>query len=611
MDGENNNFLKIYDSSGNHSRKTLKYICNPETDILGQGGFGKVYKVKIEKEFQNESKTYAIKIFPKEELKNDEDKANSVLNEIKIHRSLVNEHICKYEHSFEDKDNVYIVMEYCPDGTLLNLLKKRKRLEEIEIRFYMYQVLKVLKYFRFQKLIHRDLTLKNIFLNNYKIVKISDFGLAYRECEIEETECIICGTPGYFTPESNLGKYSYKTDIFCFGMCIYYLFGGKTIFNTSQESYEFFSHRLFEPEITLKLSNEALDLIKKLISIDSKRISLDKIFEHPFFNNGKGLEIENFPDYKDKNYFNKIKELSNKFNIRPIDIKKFKRNNKNNNILNMIESNGLSSGSSSNKEKNSSNRIKFSNKISFGQSLFNGYNFQDENEKKDFNKENNKNEYKYEYGSNIKDYFNKRKKNKICLNDIIYIVNTYNKAKDKFGIGYKLNNKNIGFIFNDDSQLTKINKNDEFLFYHKKDLETKNIENLLINLPPKNISNEIVSKIKILYQIENDLNKARKKYFKNKNIINDINEDIYVQKYQSGYKCFIFLMSNKNIQVNFFDGNIVLFNYFPKALIFLSNNEINTINIFPLQKDQNFSDVYCENESINNKIKCALEEIKK
>ena len=295
MDGENNSFLKIYDSSGNHSRKTLKYICNPETDILGQGGFGKVYKVKIEKEFQNESKTYAIKIFPKEELKNDEDKAN----------------------------NVYIVMEYCPDGTLLNLLKKRKRLEEIEIRFYMYQVLKVLKYFRFQKLIHRDLTLKNIFLNNYKIVKISDFGLAYRECEIEETECIICGTPGYFTPESNLGKYSYKTDIFCFGMCIYYLFGGKTIFNTSQESYEFFSHRLFEPEITLKLSNEALDLIKKLISIDSKRISLDKIFEHPFFNNGKGLEIENFPDYKDKNYFNKIKELSNKFNIRPIDIKKF------------------------------------------------------------------------------------------------------------------------------------------------------------------------------------------------------------------------------------------------------------------------------------------------
>ena len=70
-------------------------------------------------------------------------------------------------------------------------------------------------------------------------------------------------------------------------------------------------------------------------------------------------------------------------------------------------------------------------------------------------------------------------------------------------------------------------------------------------------------------------------------------------------------MSNENIQVNFFDGNIVLFNHFPKALIYFTNNDKNIINIFPLQKDGKFSDVYCENESINYKIKCALEEIRK
>ena len=604
MEGKNINYIKIYDSSGNHSRRTVKYICNPEKDILGKGGFGKVYKVNIEKEHQSDMKTYALKVFSKKELKEDLDKASNVLNEIKIHRSLIHEHICKYEHSFEDKNNVYIIMEYCPDGTLLNLLNKRKKLEEVEIRFYMYQVLKVLKYFRVQKLIHRDLTLKNIFLKNYKKIKIIDFGLSFRECEFDEKDGIICGTPGYFTPESNLAKFSYSTDIFCFGMCIYYLFGGRTMFMTSQESYDFFSHNLFQPEKTLKLSKEALDLIKHLVAIDSKRIKLEQIFEHPFFNKGKGLEIENFPDYNNKGYFNQIKELNKKLNIRPIDIKKYRKNN---NILNTIESKDSYSSSSDNKGSNINDKNKISKKITFGGSLFDGYNFQNENENNIINNDSKKNEY----GNNIKDYINNRKQNKISLNQIIYIVSTYNNVIDKFGIGYKLNNKNIGFIFNDDSQLTKINKNDEFLFYHKKDLETKNIENLLINLPPKNISNEIVSKIKILYQIENDLNKTRKKYFKNKNIINDINEDIYVQKYQSGYKCFIFLMSNKNIQVNFFDGNIVLFNYYPKALIFLSNNEINTINIFPLQKHQNFSDVYCENESINNKIKCALEEIKK
>ena len=78
-------------------------------------------------------------------MKEDQEKASIVLNEIRIHRSLRHEHICKYEHCFEDTDNVYILMEYCPNGTLLDLLKSRKKLEEIEIRFYIFQVLKVLK----------------------------------------------------------------------------------------------------------------------------------------------------------------------------------------------------------------------------------------------------------------------------------------------------------------------------------------------------------------------------------------------------------------------------------------------------------------------------------
>ena len=604
MEGKNINFIKIYDSSGNHSRRTVKYICNPEKDIIGKGGFGKVYKVKIEKEHQSDMETYALKVFSKKELKEDLDKASNVLNEIKIHRSLIHEHICKYEHSFEDKNNVYIIMEYCPDGTLLNLLNKRKKLEEVEIRFYMYQVLKVLKYFRVQKLIHRDLTLKNIFLKNYKTIKISDFGLSFRECEFDEKDGIICGTPGYFTPESNLAKFSYSTDIFCFGMCIYYLFGGRTMFMTSQESYDFFSHNLFQPEKTLKLSKEALDLIKHLVAIDSKRIKLEQIFEHPFFNKGKGLDIENFPDYNNKGYFNQIKELSKKLNIRPIDIKKYRKNN---NILNTIESKDSYSSSSDNKGSNINDKNKISKKITFGGSLFDGYNFQNENENNIINNDSKKNEY----GNNIKDYINNRKQNKISLNQIIYIVSTYNNVIDKFGIGYKLNNKNIGFIFNDDSQLTKINKKDDFLYYHKKDIVTKNIENIKIDLPLKEIPNEIISKIKILFQVENVLNSSKKKYFKNKNVINSIYEDIYVKKYQRGYKCIIFLLSNENIQVNFFDGNIVLFNHFPKALIYFTNNDKNIINIFPLQKDGKFSDVYCENESINYKIKCALEEIRK
>ena len=333
MDDETQEFLKICDSSDLHSRKTLKYNYNPEKDILGQGGFGLVYKVHIEKEIPGDVRTYAIKIFSKKLLKEDQEKASIVLNEIRIHRSLRHEHICKYEHCFEDIDNVYILMEYCPNGTLLDLLKSRKKLEEIEIRFYMFQVLKVLKYFRIQKIVHRDLTLKNIFLKDNKNIKISDFGLAYNEYEYDEKSGLICGTPGYFTPESKLCKYSYKTDIFCFGMCIYYLFGGSTKFITSQQSYEFFSNNLFEPEKKIKLSEEALDLIKKLVAIEGKRIGLEQIYIHPFFNKGIGLEKKNFPDYNDKDYMEKIKELNIKFGIKPIE-RNIKQNIDNSNLNN-------------------------------------------------------------------------------------------------------------------------------------------------------------------------------------------------------------------------------------------------------------------------------------
>ena len=585
------NFVKIYDSSNNHSRRTLKYIYNPETDFLGKGGYGKVFKVQLEKESQ--MPTYAIKIIDKKILKKDKEIASIVLNEIRIHRSMKHKHICKFEHSFEDKNNIYILMEFCPYGTLLKFLKERQTLMEIEIRFYMFQVLNALRYFRIQKLVHRDLTLGNIFLKDYKEIKISDFGLAFRENDSDEKSGVICGTPGYFTPESNLFKYSYKTDIFYFGMCIYYLFGGRNIFISSQESQDFFSNKEFVPEKKLtRLSEEACDLLKKLITVEAKRIDLEKIYEHPFFNKGKGLDIENFPDYKDENYMNQINDLSDKLGIIPFDI------NKNNNIKDKNNSD-LSNSKSNNSIKNK----RYNN----GGNVFNKFCSQLGLDRENINSGSGENKDNI----NSNNYINMRKLEKIDLNQIIYVIDFNDKFMENYGIGYKLNNKNIGFIFNDESQLTKINNEIKYIFYHKKDKITKITENLIINIPPKNLPEDIIKKIKILFQMEEKLENKKIKYLKNKNCLNNINEDIFIEKYRKGFKCMVFLLSNKNIQVNFLDGIIILFHHFPKALIHFSNSKKKDIDIFPLKQEDNFSNIICENYSINYKIKCALSEITK
>ena len=54
-----------------------------------------------------------------------------LISEIKIHKSLNNNHVVKFEHVFEDHENVYILLEICTNHTLNELIKRRKRLTEM------------------------------------------------------------------------------------------------------------------------------------------------------------------------------------------------------------------------------------------------------------------------------------------------------------------------------------------------------------------------------------------------------------------------------------------------------------------------------------------------
>ena len=59
------------------------------------------------------------------------------MSEIKIHRSLTHQNIVQFEHFFEDAENVYILLEMCPNQSLNELLRRRKRLTEIEVQCYV------------------------------------------------------------------------------------------------------------------------------------------------------------------------------------------------------------------------------------------------------------------------------------------------------------------------------------------------------------------------------------------------------------------------------------------------------------------------------------------
>ncbi len=81
------------------------------------------------------------------------------MSEIRIHRSLHHTNIVGFEHFFEDNENVYILLEICQNQTLNELLRRRKRLTELEVQCYSLQILSALKYLHSHRVIHREYAL--------------------------------------------------------------------------------------------------------------------------------------------------------------------------------------------------------------------------------------------------------------------------------------------------------------------------------------------------------------------------------------------------------------------------------------------------------------------
>ena len=82
-----------------------------------------------------------------------------------------------------------------------NLLKRRKKLTEIEVRYYLSQLISGLQYLHENLVIHRDLKLGNLFVDDHMRMKIGDFGLATKMTDALERKKTFCGTPNY------IGKY--------------------------------------------------------------------------------------------------------------------------------------------------------------------------------------------------------------------------------------------------------------------------------------------------------------------------------------------------------------------------------------------------------------------
>lgn len=123
-----------------------------------------------------------------------------VANEVEIHWQLRHFSILELYNYFEDSEYVYMVMEICENGNLFQYLTERKKLKEAEARSVMKQLVNGLLYLHSNGIIHRDLKLSNLLLNDRFTLKIADFGLAAKLADAEAEQKTMCGTPNYISP---------------------------------------------------------------------------------------------------------------------------------------------------------------------------------------------------------------------------------------------------------------------------------------------------------------------------------------------------------------------------------------------------------------------------
>ncbi|GFP93694.1 CDPK-related kinase 4 [Phtheirospermum japonicum] len=273
---------RALDKSFGYSKNfAAKYELGKE---VGRGHFGHTCWAKCKKgELKNQQ--VAVKIISKAKMTT-AIAIEDVRREVKILKGLSgHKNLIRFYDAFEDAHNVYVVMELCEGGELLDrILARGGRYTEEDAKKIVVQMLSVVAFCHLQGVVHRDLKPEV----EYEIAKTKRLGLKCESCNRSDQRLNdIVGSAYYVAPEVLHRSYSSEADIWSIGVITYILLCGSRPFWARTESGIFRSVLRADPNFYdapwPSVSDEAKDFVKRLLNRDHrKRMSAAQALTHPW-----------------------------------------------------------------------------------------------------------------------------------------------------------------------------------------------------------------------------------------------------------------------------------------------------------------------------------------
>jgi len=296
-DNKKKGYIKTFYTSQEHEQQkwvsVLKLASESKDfhstyDVKHKIGIGKFSSVHscVDKKTDRE---YAVKIIDRLHMSDRE--RESLRLELSILKLLHHPNVSQICNVYEEKDTVFIVMNYYKGGDLFERVKNNGTLSEDKAKSVMWRILDAIRYIHSLGIVHRDLKPENILLcfeDSDIHVAVADFGLS--DFLGPDTHLSMpCGTLSYVAPEVfGDDGYGKEIDLWSLGVILYVILRGSLPFsgkNKKSIATKIMSHKLtFNSPKWDKISPEAKDLITKLLVVDpAKRLTEYEAMRHPWF----------------------------------------------------------------------------------------------------------------------------------------------------------------------------------------------------------------------------------------------------------------------------------------------------------------------------------------